>query len=52
MNKWCCPPDLFAGRCVEGGIAGGGVSTSAGDASVELEDLLVKPSVSGSSPFW
>ena len=52
MNKLCLPPALlekrFAGGCEEGGIAGGGMATSAGDASVELDDILVNPS----KPFW
>ena len=49
MSKLCLPPALFeisfAGRCTTGGSADGGMTTSAGDTSVELEDLLVNPSV-------
>ena len=37
----------FAEECAEGGGAGGGIATSAGETSVELEDLLVNPSVNG-----
>ena len=37
----------FAQKCAEGRSAGGGLSTSAGDTSVELEDILVNPSVNG-----
>ena len=48
MNKLCFPPALFvvrgAGRCAEGGISGGGVTTSAGDSCAELENPLVNPS--------
>ena len=51
VNKLCFLPALFelgfAGGCAEGGTAGGGISTSAGDTSVELDDPLVNPSVSG-----
>ena len=51
MNKLCFHNALlevgFAGRCAEGGSAGGGISTSAGKTSVELEDLLMNPSVNG-----
>ena len=51
MNTLCFPPDLFevgfAGGCAEGGISGGGMATSAGDTSVELDDTLVNPSVNG-----
>ena len=51
MNKLCLPPDLFevgfAGGCAERGIAGGGITTSSGETSVELEDPLVHPSVNG-----
>ena len=47
----CFPPDLFevgfAGGCAERGSAGGGISTSAGDTSVELENLTVNPSDGG-----
>ena len=43
----------FAGGCAEVGIAGGGLATSTGDKSVELEDLLVNPTVNRwSKPFW
>ena len=49
MNKSCFSPALpevgFAEGCPEGGSAGGGIATSAGDVSVELEDLLVNPCV-------
>ena len=45
----CFPPDLFvlgfAGGCAERIIAGGGMATSAGGTSVELEDTLVDPPV-------
>ena len=51
MNKVCCLPALFeldfAGGCVGGGSAGGGIAMSAGDTSVVLKDLLVNPSVNG-----
>ena len=51
VNKLCFPPAFFeigfSGRCAEGGIAGGGKATSAGDTSVELEDPLVNLSVNG-----
>ena len=51
VNKLCFPLDLFevgfAEGCADGGIAGGGMATSAGDTSVELEDRLVNPSVNG-----
>ena len=47
----CRPPDLFdnsfAGWCAEDGFDGGGVDTSTGDKSVEVEDPLVNPSVNG-----
>ena len=36
-----------AGGCAQGGIAGGGMATSAGETSVELEGPLVNPSVNG-----
>ena len=53
MNQLCFPLALFeaglAGGCAEGGSAGGGIATSAGDMSVELEDPPVKPSVNGFS---
>ena len=49
MNKLWFPPDLFeigfAGECAEGEIAGGGMATSAGDTSVELEDPPANPYV-------
>ena len=49
MDKLRLSPDLFeegfAGGCAERGIAGGGTATSTGDTSVQLEDLLVNPSV-------
>ena len=49
VNIMSFPFDLFqkvfAGGCAEGGIAGGGLATSTGDTSVELEDLLVNPTV-------
>ena len=48
VNKLRFPLDLFeagfAGGCADGGIAGGGMATSAGDTSVELEGRLVNPS--------
>ena len=47
------PPNVFevrfVGGCAEGGIAGSGMATSAGDTSVELEDPLVNHSVNGCS---
>ena len=39
----------FAGGCAEGGSAGGGMATSAGDTFVELEEFFVNPSVNGYS---
>ena len=47
MNKLCFRPALFeeAGGRADGRSAGGGISTSAGETSVELDDLLVHPSV-------
>ena len=42
MNILCFLPALF-----EVSFAGGGVATSAGVTSVELEDFLVNPSVNG-----
>ena len=54
MHKLCFLPDLFetgfAGRRVEGSIAAGGVATSAGDTSVELDDPLDNPSLNGWFP--
>ena len=51
MNKLCSPLALFevsvAGGCAEGGSAGGGMATSAGDTSVGFEHLLVYPFVNG-----
>ena len=37
----------FAGGCAESGSAGVGISTPAGETSVELDDLPVNPSVNG-----
>ena len=37
----------FGGGCARGGSAGGGISTSAGETDVELDDLPVNPSVNG-----
>ena len=53
MNKLCFPPALFevgfAGGCAEGESAGGGISTSAGATSAELDDPRVDPPVTGRS---
>ena len=42
----------FVGGCAEGGIAGGGMSRSDGETSVELDDLRVNLSVKRLKPFW
>ena len=51
MNKLCFLPALFqvgfAGGCAEGRSAGGGISKSAGETSVELDAPPVDPSVKG-----
>ena len=51
MHELCFPCDLFevgfAVGCAEGGAAGCGMATSAGDTTVELEDFQVNPSVNG-----
>ena len=50
-NKCWFPPGLFdkgfSDGCAEGGRASGGIPTSRGNTSVELEDHHVYPSVSG-----
>ena len=47
MLSSCCFEVGIVGGCPGGGIARGGIATSAGDKSVELEDPLVNRSVNG-----